>query len=104
MAQLTVADAGRLVHAGACLQAHDTLAFVLELDPALEDVDQLEFGVVPVRLAGKLSAGRCADDMGIDAALGGGLDAEVAAFEEGAQAAFEFGVGGVVRYKRFGFY
>jgi len=51
VAQLAVADAGRLVHAGAGPQAHDALAFVLALDPALEDVDELELGLVQVRLA-----------------------------------------------------
>ena len=49
-----------IAHCGRGLQhqPHDTLALVLELEPALQDVDQLEVRVAPVRLAWKLTAGR----------------------------------------------
>ncbi len=60
VAQFAVADAGRLVHAGARLQAYGALALVLEFNPALEDVDKLKFSVVQMRLAGKfLPCRRC---------------------------------------------
>ena len=92
VAQFAVADAGRLVDARTRLQPHGALALVLELDPALEDVHQLEFGVVPVRLAGEVLPRGRADDVGFDAPLGGLPDAQVALFEERAQAALEAGI------------
>lgn len=92
VAQLAVADAGRLVYAGASLQAHCALALVLEFNPSLEKVDELKFSVVQMRLAGKFLLCRRAYDMGIDTALGGLSDSQVAVLEERSQAALERGV------------
>lgn len=64
------------------------MAFVLELNPALEHIDQLKSRAVPVRLAGKIFRRR-PDDVGIDLPGGGLLDTEIAVLKECAQAALE---------------
>jgi hypothetical protein len=51
MADLAMANARRLMHAGTGIQADTALAFIFELDPALEDVHQLEAGCMRMRLA-----------------------------------------------------
>ncbi len=51
---LDVADARRLVHAGAGLEPDLADAFVVELDPAFEHVDQLHLQVVGVPAGGAL--------------------------------------------------
>ena len=51
MAHFAMAYARRLMHAGTGFQADTTLAFILELDPALEDVHQLKAGCMRMRLA-----------------------------------------------------
>ena len=96
VAQLAVTDARRLVHAVAGDQPHNTLAFVLELDPTLEHVDQLELGAVQVRLAAEPGARHRADDMGHHLAAGGLRDAQVAILEKRPQAALESGIGRMV--------
>ena len=93
--ELAMADVGRLVHAGSSLQTHHALAFVLELDPALEHIDELKARLVKVRLARKLLAGGRTDDVSIDAPVGSRLDAEVTVLVERTQAAFEMGILGV---------
>ena len=74
----------RLVDAGTGFESDHALAFVFELNPALENVDKLELGLVQVRLARKLLARRRADDMGVDSSLRRNLDPEVAVLVEGA--------------------
>lgn len=76
-------DARRLVHAVTCNQLQDTLAFVLELDQALEHVNQLELGAVQVRPAAEPGTRHRADDMGHHLAAGGLRDAQVAVLENG---------------------
>ena len=68
---------GRLVHARARFKPDDALTFVLELDPALEDVDELKRRAVDVGLARELLARGCPNDMCINSALRRLLDAEV---------------------------
>src|SRR5512139_377125 len=85
--ELTMADARRLVHAGSGFEADASLPFVLELDPALEHVDELELGAMQVGLAGELGARGGADHVRGDAPLRRLLDAEIAVLEEGAKAA-----------------
>ncbi len=92
MPQLAVANAGRLVHARTGLKAHHALTPVSELDPTLQDVDELELGLVQVRLAGKVFTCGGANDMDIHPTLGGALDTAVAIFVKRAQAALELGV------------
>src|SRR5208282_2834280 len=96
MVELGVADAGRLVHAGA--RPGDDLAhpFVVELHPALEHVIHLEVELVLVPAEAAMVALLGADDMGHGAAAGRLVDAEVAVLEAGSQAvALEDGVLGV---------
>ena len=71
------------------------MAFVLELDAALQDVDELEVRPVQMRLAGELLAGGGPDDVGDDPAVGSLLDAEIAVLEERSQATIEDGIPGV---------
>ena len=65
------------------------MALVLELDPALQNVDELEARAMQMRLARELGTGRRADDVRSDAPLGGALDAEVPVLVVGAQPAIE---------------
>ena len=87
MAQLGVADAGWLMHAGAGFQKDVADAFVVELDPALQHVHQLEGHVVMVALADGRRAGNRPDHVRNDRAVGGVQDAEVPVFEEGPEPA-----------------
>jgi hypothetical protein len=78
-------DAGRLYDGRPRLEPDAAHAFVLELDPAAKDVDELELQGVAVRPA---RLGRCAfgaDDVRADASAGRRCDAEVAVGEEAAQ-------------------
>src|SRR6185436_20231897 len=92
VAELAMTDARRLMDARASFEADDALAFVLEFDPSLEDVDKLEFGSVQVRLAGELLA-RCGpDDMSDDASLRRAFDSQVPILVERAEAPLEPGI------------
>src|SRR5512140_1251777 len=86
MPQFPVADAGRLVGAGTGLEQHFALAFVVELDPALQHIDQLKLGLVPVGPRDEFAAGPRADDVGHGHAAGRLLDSQVAVVDEGTQA------------------
>ena len=57
MADLAMADARRLVEAGAGLHAHAADALVLEHRPAFQHVDELHLAVVAVPLAVRRRAG-----------------------------------------------
>ena len=48
--QFAVADAWRLVHTRTRFQPNGTLSFVFKFDPTLEHIDQLELGVMQMRL------------------------------------------------------
>ena len=63
-------------------KAHHALAFVLELDPALEYVDELELGLVKVRLTRKLFANSSTDDMCVYSPLRCSLDTEISVLVE----------------------
>jgi len=100
MAAFGVADAGRLVHAGARPSADPAHAFLVELDPALEHIEHLEFKLVLVPAEAAPRAWPSANDMGHGAASCGLGDAEVTILETGSQAAdVECGVPGVGRRK-----
>jgi hypothetical protein len=89
VAELSVSDAGRLMHTGPSLQTNNAVAFVLELDPSLQDVDELKARLVEVRLAGERLAGRCPNDVGVDSPLGCSLDAQVTILVERSKASFK---------------
>ena len=86
---------GGLEDGAAGFEADEACVFVFEFDPAFEDVDELEVQLVQVPLRLGVGVGDGADDVGAEFAFGGLGDAEVAVFEEGAQAAVEAGVFGV---------
>src|SRR5215510_13529199 len=87
MADFAVADAWRLVEAGAGFHGDAADAFVLEHRRALQHVDELHIDVVPVPPAVRRLAGPRADHVGDDLAARGALDAQVAVLEVIAQAA-----------------
>jgi len=92
VADLAVADARRLVEAGARLHGDAPDALVLEYRRALQHVHELQLAVVPVPLAVRRFSRTRADDVRDDLAAAGALDAEVAVLEVAAQAATaEFG-------------
>jgi hypothetical protein len=90
--ELGVPDAGRLMHARARVEGHFAHALVVELDPALEHVHELELHFVVMALRQSFRAGHGADDVRDGAARGCLLDAEVAVLEERAQSARPRGV------------
>ena len=79
---LAVTNARRLVHARTGLEPDNALSLVLEPDPSLENVDELERDSVNVWLAREFGSGSGSDDMSYDATLGGFLDAEIAILKE----------------------
>jgi hypothetical protein len=83
VAELAVTDVRWLMDTCPGLEAYYALAFILELDPALEYVDKLELGFMKVGLARKLLARRGTDDMRVHASLRSGLDSEVTVLVEG---------------------
>ena len=83
------------MHARARFQPHDALAFILKLDPAFQNVDQLKRGVVQVRLTRKFRARSGPNHMRVNAPARGRFDAQIAVFVERSQPAFEGGVFGV---------
>ncbi len=85
MGDFDVTDTGRLVHAGAGLDPDLADAFVVELDPALEHIEQLHLQVVSVPAAAAVLARLGADHVGADVPAGRRLDAEVAVLEEGPE-------------------
>ena len=87
MANLAVADARRLVEAGAGGHPHAADALVLEHGRALQHVHELQLAVVPVPLAVRRLARARADHVRDHLAARGAPDAEVAVLEVGAQAA-----------------
>jgi hypothetical protein len=87
VAQLAVADARRLVEAGAGLHRDAADAFVLEHRRALQHVDELHVDVVPVPFAVRRLLRPGADDMRHHLSPRGALDPQVAIFEVAAQAA-----------------
>src|ERR1043165_2124710 len=87
MADLAVADARRLVEAGAGLHGDAADALVLEHRRALQHVDELHVDVVPVPVAVRRLARTGADHVRDDLAARGALDAEVAVLEVAAQPA-----------------
>ncbi|WP_235580574.1 hypothetical protein [Rhizobacter sp. Root404] len=82
-------------------KAYGTLTFVFELDPALEDVDHLERGLVQVGLAGERLTCSRPDHMGVDSAPGRRLDAKVPILIKGAQTTLELCILGVRRDETF---
>jgi len=87
VADLAVADARRLVEAGARLHGDAADALVLEHRRALQHVDELDVDVVPVPFAVRRLARPGADDVRHNLAARGLLDSQVAVFEVAAQAA-----------------
>jgi len=75
--QLAVTNAWRLMDTRARFQPHDALAFVFELDPAFQDVDELELRSMKVRLARECLAGCGPNDVGVDSPVGRLFDTEV---------------------------
>ena len=86
---LAVTNRGRLMHAGTGIEPDDTLSLVLELDPAPEDVYELERRTVQMRRARERRAGHRADDMSHRRAAGGRFNSEVAILEKRTQTALE---------------
>src|SRR5687767_15131237 len=87
-----MANRMRLIHARSCFEAHAALPFVLELDPALQHVDELEFGTMQVGFSGEGRARHGTNDVRYDSTARGAFDAQVAILEERAQAALEVGI------------
>jgi hypothetical protein len=86
---LAVPDRRRLIDTGTRVEADRALALVFEFDPALQNMNELKSGLVPVRRAGKFRTGRRADDVRDCGAAGGGLDPEIPVLEKRAQSALE---------------
>jgi len=84
---LAVADVRRLIEAAAGLHAHLPDACVLEQHPTLQHVDELHFAVMRVPFAVRRLPGTRADHVRDHLAARGALDAKVAVFEVGSQAA-----------------
>jgi hypothetical protein len=92
-----VANARRLVHAGASFQSVLTLALVLKNRPALEHINQLHGHLVHVPFARGLGAFARTNDVHDRLALSGQVDAQVAVFKIFAKAVvFERTVFGVL--------
>src|SRR6185436_14782485 len=87
MADLAVADARRLIEAGAGLHRDAADSLVLEHRRALQHVDELDVDVVPVPLAVRRLLRPRADDVRHHLAARGLLDAEGAVLEIAAQPA-----------------
>lgn len=92
---LTVANIRRLMDARSGFEPHSALAFVVELDPALEHVDQLKAGLVKVGLARELGAGGGPDDMGIHPPGCRLLDAQTTVLVERPKPSLEAGALGM---------
>ena len=82
VSDLAVANLGGLIDARSGFEAHPALTLVLELDPALQDVNELKDRLVLVRLAREFSPGGGPDDMGSDTSVGSRLDPEIPVLEE----------------------
>src|SRR5258706_14144434 len=87
MRELAMADARRLVEAGAGLHQHLADAFVLHPHPALHHVDELHAAIVVVPVAVRRLAWPRADNVRDHPAARGALDAEIAVLEIAAQPA-----------------
>ena len=79
---LVVPDPRRLVNARAGFRTHAAHAFVVEFDPAADDVEHLEVELVEVGARHTRSTGLRADHVSEHLAVRGVLDAEVAVLEE----------------------
>ena len=77
-----MADSRRLVNTGAGRQTFLANTLVIELDPALENVDHLELDFMMMALRLDMLAGYGANHVSDDATVGGVTNTEVAIFEE----------------------
>jgi hypothetical protein len=82
MPQFGMADAGRLMDAGAGLQQHVADTFVVELDPTLQHIHQLEGDVVMMPFAERRRPRNRADHVSDDRAVGRIENPQVPIFEE----------------------
>jgi len=87
MAEHRMVDAGRLIDAVSGFEAHFADALIIERDPALEDVDELEIECMPMLGSELLSGAADTNHLGMEAAIGGGGNAEIAIFKLLSEAA-----------------